>query len=235
MPSDHPSDSESVAALQYLPLLHLATVLEASCSARVYFRASGGLARLAGATRAASLVTTAGVAEHGSGHCADPLIENVSIKTPSTPATAAAAAELTTFPGSSEASGGGNSEVVRSKKEGAGDVSLRERTEKRGLGTGDVEALTRRLELLLRALAAALLGGERLAQQDVLKSGLLDGPCAKALLMISDQDAKKDSAAIGWAVNVAGAAATVLSRVVDDPHIRTFVSRYSIVWYGMVW
>ena len=112
------------------------------------------------------------------------------------------------------------------KKQGTGDISLYEHAEKRGLATGNSEALMRRVELMLRALAAALLGGERLAQQDVLKSGLLDGPCGKALLMVSDQDAKEGSAAIGRTVDVAGAAATVLSRVVTDPNICAHVSRY---------
>lgn len=234
MPPENIPDYEAIAALQSLPLLHLATVLEESCSARVYFRASGGLARLAGATTAASLATTTAVADHPTGHCADPPTENVSSKTPTTPATAAtAAAELTTSHEPSEASGGGISEDNPLNKEGTGDGVLyaHEHGEKSGLTTADAVNLTTRLELMLRALAAALLGGERLAQQDVLKSGLLDGPCGKALLMVSDHEDKEGSAVIGRTVDVAGAAATVLSRVVDDPHIRAHISRYSEVPY----
>lgn len=224
------SDDETIAALQSLPLLHLATVLEESCSARVYFRASGGLARLAEATRAASLVTTVAVDVHRAGHCADPPTENVSGKIPSTPATAAAAtAELTRSHKPPEANGGGVSEAAPLNKEGTGDGALYEHGEKSGLTAADARNLTTRFELMLRALAAALLGGERLAQQDVLKSGLLDGPCGKALLMVSDEDYEKGSAVIGRTVDVAGAAATVLSRVVDDPHIRAHISRYSEV------
>lgn len=73
---------------------------------------------------------------------------------------------------------------------------------------------------MLAAVSAAVKGRERLAAHEVWKSGLLGRPCAQAMRIAFDGD--KGGAG---AVAAAGAAALLVSRVVDDLSVRTHVAR----------
>lgn len=189
-------------------LLRLTALLKEKPTARVYFRASGGLAQLAEAT-ATVISSIVGPCDFSD---AKPSITSPApSKTPGSPRARNIANERSSSNTSCE-----NCSV------GAHDISMTSHgaiaTDKRGW---------QRADLMLRAVAAALEGGERLAQQDVLKSGLLDGPCAWLL-----QNARHEHRIVGGPITVAegvratGAAVLVLCRVVDDVTVRTHMARW---------
>lgn len=184
----------TVKALRWHPLLDLASILEDDSTARVYFRASGGLARLAGAT------ATAGRCCWGdySASSADCEVKS------ETRASTAAIKDV------GRAFGGGG---------GARDARA---------ATDQLEEERATFASMLTAVSAALKGGERLAQHEVSKSGLLGAPCAQAMRAVLDGvwgDAAATGTAGTAAATTAGAAAMLLSRVVDDESVRAHVAR----------
>lgn len=199
-----PSDVATVTARRRDSLLRLTSLLEDNSTARVYFRASGGLARLAGATVTAATAAAAA-------HCpSDSGADHPNKNEASTPAVlspnSAAAAAVN--------NGGG-----RAGDDGCcGD----ERNENTATNVITEEGCSW-FSLMLCAVSAALRGGERLAQQEVFNSGLLDGPCAWAMRTVAEK--VEDSAATTAMATAAGAAALLLSRVIDDVSVRVHVAR----------
>lgn len=153
----------------------------------MYFRASGGLGRLAGATATAA-------------RCWDDSIESAA-------SSGCQQTNGTGSPASPPLSAG-----VDFTGDGAG-VASGGKTDAR-IATAQLEEDRATFALMLRTVSAALKGAERLAQQEVSKSGLLGAPCAQAM-----RGARRGGAA------AAGAAALLLSRVVDDVSVRTRVAR----------
>lgn len=76
---------------------------------------------------------------------------------------------------------------------------------------------------MLSAVAAALEGGERLAQQEVMRSGVLGG-CAQALRITFGHERREDIST-AESISAAGAAALVLCRMVDDVDVRAHIAR----------
>lgn len=102
-----------------------------------------------------------------------------------------------------------------------------------GGGDGDGDVPSRGVEggkdpvrfaSMLVAVSAGLKGGERLAQQEVFKSGLLGDPCADAMRRVVEEGAEGRVAATA-VVAAAGAAALLLSRAIDDVSVRAHVAR----------
>ncbi len=174
-------------ALQLHPLLRLTSLLDGNSSVRVYFRASGGLARLAGAAFAAAAATAA-CFPHDAGTGEEK-------RASTNPSRACRASTID-----------GDDGGTRDKQSGVGAV-------------GSEEELMH-FASMLAAVSAAVKGRERLAAHEVWKSGLLGRPCAQAMRIAFDGD--KGGAG---AVAAAGAAALLVSRVVDDLSVRTHVAR----------
>lgn len=196
-----PGGAKAVTALQRHPLVRLTSILEDSPTARVYFRASGGLARLAGATSAAARCWDGSVNRAASADCQG------TNETRAAPARSPAA-NCTAAAASTEECG-----VVSGDRDGDS-------------GDSDSPTAAARLEedratfaSMLRAVAAALKGGERLAQIEVSKSGLLGAPCYQSMRAVFD------GARGGAAAAAAAAAVLLLSRVVDDVSVRAHVAR----------
>lgn len=159
----------------------------------MYFRASGGLARLAGAA-----ATAACCRDDSSAASADCQAKNET-RAPASPSLNSAAATFKNDGGVVGGDGG-----TRNARTAA--VQLEE------------ERAT--FASMLRAVSAALKGEERLAQHEVSKSGLLGAPCAQAMRAVFD-GVRRDAATAA----AAGAAALLLSRVVDDVSVRAHVAR----------
>lgn len=143
------------------PLLRLTALLETSYTARIYLRASGGLTRLAVAA-VASATPQSPLADANTGKVAN---QTATSAPPNEPVSLAAGVNrsLMAHNLSADDPSGQTVDGVKSMcQDGKGRVG------------------GRRFGMLLSAVAAALEGGERRAQQDVHRSGLLDG-CALAL------------------------------------------------------
>lgn len=148
------------------PLLRLAALLEASSTARIYLRASGGLANLA--TAAAALTKAAMGSSAGTQkirECNEINTSNTSMKNRVSVATSEAASVSNPAPSESSKELSSHGSAGSDEIDGTG-VEKQNAPSREGIG---------RLGGLLSAVAAAMTGGERLAQQDVLRSGLLDG------------------------------------------------------------
>lgn len=207
------------AGIKSQALFCLADFLETNTKARVYFRASGGLARLAGITAAAATSATADSQKNLS-------IDNPTRNKTVTPASTSIAAPVRSSTSSGQAIVTGRCST--NGFDSTGDSSTRHGpTEQHDAARVVVEG-DRQLELMLRAVAAALEGGERLAQQEILKSGLLSGPCAQVLRKAREVDAQEDSPEVSGWMGAAGAAALVLYRVADDDDVRAHVARCAL-------
>lgn len=198
-------DAGTVASAGWHSLSCLARILDANSTARVYFRASGGLARLAEATVASA--------------------DRRKDLDAASPARNGGITSATTCPAAR--SGPSMSSKLSVSSDG-GDMRHGD-SQQQGIGVVDMED-RRRFELMLEAVAAALKGGERVAQQDVLKAGLLDGPCARVLRDVLEGNyhnsaAAGGGAAGGKAVGAAGTAALILRRVVDDVDVCAQVAK----------
>ena len=184
----------------------------------MYFRASGGLARLAGASAAAA-------------RCWDNSIDCAASasRTEDTKEARASASPLPSSAAADSTEVGGGGGVVVSGDGGNGE-------DPRTAADARLEEDRATFAAMLRAVSAALVGGERLAQVEVSKSGLLGAPCARAMRAALDR-VRGDEAAVaegtvgaagaasGAAAAAAGAAALLLSRVVDDVSVRGHVAR----------
>ncbi|CAN0384762.1 unnamed protein product, partial [Ectocarpus sp. 8 AP-2014] len=190
-------------------LLRLASILEDNPTARVYFRASGGLARLTGATAAAATAAAGASRPH----------QDVSRTI--TPASTSSPLVLPQARGAEGMSAGA---VEDSSGDGDGDVP-------NGGIDGGKDPL--RFASMLVAVSAAIKGGERLAQQEVFTSGLLGDPCADAMRRVLEEGAEGMVAAAG-VVAAAGAAALLLSRAIDDVSVRAYVARRIDLLAGLV-
>eukprot|EP00752_Nemacystus_decipiens_P002264 g2145.t1 len=215
-----------MAALQQHPLLRLTSILEDSPTARVYFRASGGLARLAGATATAS-------------HCWDDSLRS-----------AAGADRRQDKPEARASASTSPCSAAGSTEDGRGAASRDDGDERDDRRAAAAAAAAPRLgedratfALMLRAVSAALKGGERLAQTEVSKSGLLGAPCARAMRATFNGvrgDEAEAAGAMGMgmaaaaAAAAAGASALLLSRVVDDISVRGQVARSADLLSGLV-
>lgn len=192
----------TVTVFQPDQLSHLTSLLEDSSTARVYTRASGGLARLAGATATAAAAT-----RYPSDSSTDhPDKSETSIPAVLRPTSAAAIAANTGVHGGD---GGGCGDKLN---------------ERNAAAIASVEESWLRFASMLRAVSAALRGGERLAQHEVLNSGLLDGPCSQALRTVVE-DFEEGVVAAAAMATAAGAAALLLSRVIGDASVRIHVAR----------
>ncbi|CAM9363301.1 unnamed protein product [Ectocarpus fasciculatus] len=187
-------------------LLRLASILEDNPTARVYFRASGGLARLA----AAAAATPAAASRPHQ----DDRKTNTSASTSSPLGVPTASGAQGMSAGAVETGGG----------DGNGDVPS-------GHAEGSKHPV--RFASMLVAVSAALKGGERLAQQEVFKSGLLGDPCADAMRSIVEEGAEGIVVATAD-VSAAGAAALLLSRAIDDVSVRAYVARTTDLLAGLV-
>lgn len=93
------------------------------------------------------------------------------------------------------------------------------------------------VRLMLAAIAAALEGGERLAQQDLLRSGLLTEPCARVLW--TDMDAaiagtQGKTNYVRTNESIAGVATHVVRQAVEDLGVRVQVARCNPLLAGLV-
>lgn len=157
-------DNAGIALLSH-PLIRLTALLETSSTARVYLRASGGLARLTAAAVAAAAPSTNSPPKTPStakfqtvNHSANDSGPHSAVDEPSRNAKHAAIPTDQSF-----SIGGGN--------DGTNIESSDDQVEN---SVGGVGRNWRRFGFLLSAVAAALEGGERLAQQEVWRSGLLE-------------------------------------------------------------
>ncbi|CAM9996297.1 unnamed protein product [Ectocarpus sp. 13 AM-2016] len=190
-------------------LLRLASILEDNPTARVYFRASGGLARLTGAT-----ATAAAAAAGASRPDQDVGKTNTRASTSSPLA----------VPQARGAEGMSADAIEDGGCDGDGDVPS---------GGVDGGSDWVRFASMLVAVSAAIKGGERLAQQEVFKSGLLGDPCADAMRRAVEEGAEGMVATTG-VVAAAGAAALLLSRAIDDVSVRAYVARRMDLLAGLV-
>lgn len=90
---------------------------------------------------------------------------------------------------------------------------------------------------MLVAIAAALEGGERLAQQDLLRSGLLTEPCVRALWMEMDAvtaGGQGETDSVTRNESIAGAATHVVRQAVDDLGVRVQVARCNTLLAGLI-
>lgn len=193
------------------PLLLLRDTLERNPTVRVYFRASGGLARLAKATAAGAVRAATGGCQNEYSNSRPSRNDIYSLA-----GISPVSLEYTVNAGHAPTSGFDGF--------GVGDTS-QDHPKKQGAFIAGSKSWCS-FELMLRAIAAALVGGERVAQQDVLQSGLLDGPCSRALQMPFKVDAREDVTRIAEGGGIAGAAALVLRRVVDNTTVRGHMARY---------
>ncbi|CBN78096.1 conserved unknown protein [Ectocarpus siliculosus] len=181
-------------------LLRLASILEDNPTARVYFRASGGLARLSEATAAAAAAAAGASRPH----------QDVS-KT----STRASTSSPLVLPQARGAEGMSVGAVEDGGGDGDGDVPS---------GGADSGKDPVRFASMLVAVSAAIKGGERLTQLEVFKSGLLGDPCADAMRRVVEDGAEGMVATTG-VVAAAGAAALLMSRAIDDVSVRAYVAR----------
>lgn len=196
-------DAATVTIFRRDSLLRLTSLLDDNSTARVYLRASGGLARLAGATVTAA---TAAVAhcpgDSGANHPDKNETSTTAVFSPNSTADVAFN------------NGGGSAGDDGSCADGRNEKIVTDFIAEEGWLW---------FSLMLRAVSAALRGGERLAQQEVFKSGLLDGPCAQAMRpVVENVQYGAATTAMGTA---AGAAALLLSRIIDDVSVRGHVAR----------
>ncbi|CAN0064567.1 unnamed protein product, partial [Ectocarpus sp. 4 AP-2014] len=193
-------------------LLRLTSILEDNPTARVYFRASGGLARL---TRATATAAAAAAAAAGASR------PDQDVSKTSTRASTSSSLVLPQARGAEGMSAGA---IEDGGCDGDGDVPS-------GGVDGDKDPV--RFASMLVAVSAAIKGGERLAQQEVFKSGLLGDPCADAMRRVVEEGAEGMVASTG-AVAAAGAAALLLSRAIDDVSVRAYVARRIDLLAGLV-
>lgn len=162
------------------PLLRLTRLLESSSTARVYLRASGGLARLAAAAAVATAPTTDSTKVLSSDSTGVPKAKGSKYEI------------LAEQKGSAPIIGVGSASDAESSEATTGCVDGINGSRSAGHG-GVGGAGCRRFGALLSAVAAAMCGGERLAQQEVWRSGLLDR-CGRALQAACDV---RDDASVG--------------------------------------
>ena len=179
---------------RFRALLGLMDLLETSSNARVYFRASGGLAYLARVSAARCTAFTER-RDDPSSPVETPLVG------------------------------------LNRAHDGAKTVCLGDG------GKIDGRQDANEIWLMLRTVAAALEGGERLAQHDVHMSGLLAEPCAQALRIKSDSGAGGDRSIKSFVpegASVASAAVLVLRRAVDDPDVCMHVAKFAPLLTGLI-
>ncbi|CAN0135886.1 unnamed protein product, partial [Scytosiphon promiscuus] len=201
-------------------LLRLSSILEGSSTARVYLRASGGLGRLAAATVTAFAAIAANYSDTddsgGGSLCETEEKASAAEIGPTSSAAAAGGAECASTDTLNNPRAANSSGAGCSKSKPTGVIQECE---------GDRE----RFASMLGAVSVALKGEERLAQQDVFHSGLLGDPCARAMQARHEGD-QEDSAKS----SAAGAAALLLSRVVEDVSIRTYVAKDEHLLSGLI-
>lgn len=206
------SDIGAGAPAKHIALVRLSSILDDSPTARVYFRASGGLGRLAGATVTFSnaVIADRSDAGHSGASRSFEKDKKLSVAEIGLASTAAVAG------GIDRASSDAFNNHLEEDSNGSGCA----KTKRTDVIEGRVGDLVR-FGSMLRAVSVALKGGERLAQQEVFSSGLLGDPCARAIQVMYEGDQEGMAAAVA----AAGAAALLLSRVVEDVSVRTHVAK----------